>query len=66
MAVGTLKWFNPDKGEGLVQEDGGSELPFSAGSLSPGDLASLEEGSRVRFETVQGSNGPMAQNVTRV
>lgn len=49
--VGTVKWFNTQKGYGFIQPDGGGADVFvHVSSLKRAGLQSLNEGERVRYE----------------
>ncbi len=65
--VGTVKWFNDQKGFGFVTPDGGGKDCFVHHSAIQSEgFRTLGEGDRVEFEVVQGTKGPAAENVTRV
>jgi cold shock protein len=64
MAQGTVKWFNPDKGFGFINVDGGGAdvfVHFSA--IESSGFRSLEEDQRVEFDVAQGPKGPQAERV---
>jgi cold shock protein len=64
MAQGTVKWFDPDKGFGFINVDGGGEdvfVHFSA--IESSGFRSLDENQRVEFEVAQGPKGPQAERV---
>jgi CspA family cold shock protein len=64
MAQGTVKWFNPDKGFGFINLDGGDAdvfVHFSA--IESSGFRSLDEDQRVEFEVTQGPKGPQAERV---
>jgi cold shock protein len=60
--TGTVKWFSAEKGYGMIARDGDGADVFVHFSAVAGD-GSLDEGMRVQFEVVEGSNGPEATNV---
>ena len=63
MANGIVKWFNPDKGFGFIeQEDGPDVFVHHSGINSAGKT--LDEGDRVTFDIEQGPKGPSATTVT--
>lgn len=64
MAVGSVKWFNAEKGYGFIEQDGGGAdvfVHFSA--IDMDGYRSLEENQRVEFEITQGPKGPQAEKV---
>ena len=65
MPMGTVKWFNAEKGFGFIQQDGGGADVFVHYSQIQMDgYRSLEEGQRVAFDTQRGKKGIEAQGVT--
>jgi CspA family cold shock protein len=67
MTVGTVKWFNADKGFGFITPDGGGADVFAHFSaIETSGFRSLEENQRVEFNVVQGAKGPQAANIRPV
>jgi cold shock protein len=65
--IGTVKWFNPEKGFGFITRDSGEKDVFVHHSaIQTGGFRTLNEGERVEFEVVQADKGPAAENVTRL
>ena len=66
MATGTVKWFNPAKGFGFIEPDGGGEDTFvHISAVERAGLSTLQEGQKVNFELQPGRNGKSsAENLT--
>jgi CspA family cold shock protein len=64
---GTVKWFNNAKGYGFLgRNDGQPDVFVHFSSIQADGYKSLKEGDAVRFEVVQGKQGPQAEGVTRI
>jgi len=51
MASGTVKWFNPTKGYGFIQSQGGGRDVFvHISAVERAGLTSLNEGQTVQYE----------------
>ena len=51
MATGTVKWFNPTKGYGFIQPQGGGKDVFiHISAAERAGLTSLNEGQTVQYE----------------
>jgi cold shock protein len=64
MPVGTVKWFNAEKGYGFITPEGdGKDVFVRYSAIAGRGFKSLEEGQRVSFELGQGQKGPQADHV---
>jgi CspA family cold shock protein len=63
MAVGTVKFFNAEKGFGFISRDGADDVFVHYSNIEGGGYRSLEAGQAVEFEVGQGRKGDEAQNV---
>jgi CspA family cold shock protein len=65
MAQGTVKWFSDEKGYGFISPDEGSEDLFVHHTGIAGEgFKSLDEGTKVSYEAIQGKKGMQADNVS--
>ena len=64
MALGTVMWFNDQKGFGFIKpDDGGEQVMVHYSAINLNGFKTLKEGQRVQFEIVQGPKGKIAANV---
>jgi CspA family cold shock protein len=62
--IGSVKWYNAEKGFGfIVQEGGGKDVFVHATVLGRSQLSGLVEGQRVRMQIAQGPKGPEARSI---
>jgi CspA family cold shock protein len=61
MTVGTVKWFNANKGYGFITQESGDDVFVHVSAVQDG--GSLDEGQAVEFDITQGQKGPQAVNV---
>jgi cold shock protein len=67
MAVGTVKWFNADKGFGFITpDDGGADVFAHFSAIASSGFRTLDENQRVEFEITQGQKGPQAANIRAI
>jgi CspA family cold shock protein len=58
MTIGTVKWFNAQKGYGFIQpEDGSKDVFVHVSAVERAGLNSLNEGQRISFELERGQQG---------
>jgi CspA family cold shock protein len=63
MTVGTVKWFNADKGFGFIAPESGEDVFVHFSAIQSTGYRSLDEGQTVEFDVTQGQKGPQAANV---
>jgi CspA family cold shock protein len=67
MAVGTVKWFNPTKGYGFVQpEGGGPDVFVHISAVEAAGLGTLNEGQKVSYDLVSSKGKTSAGNLKTV
>ena len=67
MAEGTVKWFNADKGYGLISREDGDDLFVHFSEIKMDGFKTLDEGDKVSFEVTTGQNGKLqASNVVKL
>jgi CspA family cold shock protein len=65
--VGTVKWFNGEKGYGFATPDDGSKDVFvHHTAIQAEGFRNLFEGDRIEFSVEQGEKGPKATNVVKL
>lgn len=58
MTIGTVKWFNAQKGFGFIQPDDGSKDVFvHISAVERSTLGRLNEGQKVSFDLERGQQG---------
>ena len=69
MAVGTVKWFNPDKGFGFIAPEDGSndskDVFVHISEVERAGLRTLHEGDRVSYELAPGRKGMQAVKLAK-
>jgi cold shock protein len=63
MTVGTVQWFNADKGFGFIAPESGDDVFVHFSAIQSTGYRSLDEGQSVEFDITQGQRGPQAANV---
>ena len=65
MAKGNVKWFDPQKGYGFIEQPGGDDLFVHYSGISGEGFKSLRAGEEVEFEITHGLKEPQATNVVK-
>ena len=64
MAMGTVKWFNNQKGFGFIQPDNGDKDVFvHISAVERAGLSTLNEGQQIEYEIVANRGKESAENL---
>ncbi|HWX77144.1 MAG TPA: cold-shock protein [Candidatus Acidoferrales bacterium] len=64
MALGTVKWFNSQKGYGFIQpQDGGKDVFVHISAVEKAGLSGLNEGQVVEYEEVSNKGKTSAEHL---
>jgi CspA family cold shock protein len=66
MVLGTVKWFNADKGYGFLAVDGQDDVFVHWSKIVSDGYKTLEDGQQVEFQIVDGPKGREADTVTPI
>lgn len=61
--LGTVKWFNAEKGFGFLTTEEGKDVFAHFSQIQKDGFKSLEEGEEVEFDVVEGDKGLQAENI---
>ena len=63
LVVGTVKWFNGDKGYGFIAREGGPDVFVHYSAIDSEGFRNLQEGQKVEFTIEKGPKGLQAASV---
>ena len=64
--TGKVKWFNAEKGFGFIEREGGTDVFVHFSAIAMDGYKTLQEGTEVQFDIVEGMKGAQAANVTPI
>ena len=66
MPTGKIKWFNPNKGYGFIENDeGGKDIFLHVTALEQAGIDTLQEGDTVSFEIGENRGKETAINIKK-
>ena len=67
MTTGKIKWFNPAKGYGFIENGtGGKDVFLHASALEKAGIDTLQEGEEIEFEIGENKGKENAINIKKV
>ena len=67
MKIGTVKWFNSEKGFGFIEVEGEKDVFVHSSAIQGSESRkTLEEGQKVQFETEKGPKGLQAIEISLI
>ena len=67
MSNGKIKWFNPAKGYGFIENDaGGKDVFLHVSALEQSGIDTLEEGQAISFEIGKNNGKENAINIAKI
>ncbi|MFL0249656.1 cold-shock protein [Clostridium neuense] len=63
--LGTVKWFNSQKGFGFITTQEGNDVFVHYSGIKEDGFKTLEEGQEVEFDVTEGQKGEQAINVRK-
>ena len=65
MTTGKIKWFNPAKGYGFIENEGSKDVFLHASALEEAGIDTLQEGEAVSFEIGENRGKENATNIKK-
>ena len=66
MTKGKIKWFNPTKGYGFIEQEGSKDVFLHVSALEKAGIETLKEGEEIEFEIGENKGKENAINVKKV
>ena len=65
MTTGKIKWFNPTKGYGFIEQEG-KDVFLHVSALEKAGISTLKEGEEIEFEIGENKGKENAINIKKV
>ena len=66
MTIGKIKWFNPTKGYGFIENEGSKDVFLHVSALEKAGIDTLKEGEEIEFEIAENRGKENAINIKKV
>ena len=66
MTKGKIKWFNPTKGYGFIEQEGSKDVFLHISALEEAGIDTLKEGEEISFDIGENKGKENAINVKKV
>ena len=66
MTTGNIKWFNPTKGYGFIEQEGSKDVFLHVSALEKAGISTLKEGEEIEFEIGENKGKENAINIKKV
>ena len=66
MTTGKIKWFNPTKGYGFIENEGSKDVFLHVSALEKAGIETLTEGEEIEFEIGENKGKENAINIKKI
>ena len=66
MTTGKIKWFNPTKGYGFIEQEGSKDVFLHVSALEEAGISTLKEGEEIEFEIGENKGKENAINIKKI
>ena len=66
MTTGKIKWFNPTKGYGFIEQEGSKDVFLHVSALEEAGISTLKEGEEIEFEIGENKGKENAINIKKM
>ena len=66
MTTGKIKWFNPTRGYGFIENEGNKDVFLHVSALEEAGIDTLQEGEEIEFEIGENKGRENAINIKKI